>query len=637
MRKSLNKIPYLILSVTLFILISFIFVTGATTNKENNNDTKIKLVDLSYNEANSATDDVTTLTCYSSYRKYYNAEVGDDEKVTFTTVAKYSHRLYYQGITKFESEGFSKIRAFEDYFKDFYVYWYTQSGMLDKTKNNISEDRVNEIKNLYDEIVEFVYADKLDDAKTSVETLINKLYEDAVTLDNLGLYAEEIEKEDTSEKDIESGAAYYLTYNQYIKAENPNGDKTITYTIVAGQIKNLLYEGIERYKKYLSKEDEDIDYYTPFSNSYGFWYETSGFEKKTMAYISGARVTAVELQFSAMKTAARSGSSLENVQKEVDTLLEMLNTDAKKLDDLLGLSGSGSSGLTVATFVGCLTIMIREGLEAILILGAIVAYLIKTGNKKQTKFVYIGALVAIGASFLLAWLLTLFNLTGVPQEIIEGVTALIAVAVLIYVSNWMISKSESKAWTNYISSKVSTSSEKGKVFTLAFTSFLAVFREGAEVILFYQPLIASAKEMEYGWLAVFGGLGLGLVVVLAVFVVIRIFGIKIPLKPFFMATSILMAIMAVIFLGSGIWELFIDGGILANWGWPTGIISGLEWMAENEVLNFFGLYPTWWTIIPQLILLAILVLTFVLWIRKGKKENANSNSDTNNIDEDNNE
>ena len=136
--------------------------------------------------------------------------------------------------------------------------------------------------------------------------------------------------------------------------------------------------------------------------------------------------------------------------------------------------------------------------------------------------------------------------------------------------------------------------------------------------------------MNMGWLAVLGGLVLGLLVVLAVFLIIRIFGIKIPLKPFFMITSILMAAMSVIFLGSGIWELFIDGGLLGSWGWPSGIIQPLAWMSENDVLNFFGIYPTWWTIIPQIILTIITVFTFVFWLKYGtKKKNENEESKEN--------
>ena len=578
-----------------------------------------------------ASEDSDEATYYTSYRKFYAAEVKDDEDVSFITVTDYVKKLYDEGVRRFETDGFESLRVYRDYFKDFYLYWYDISGFLKETNDNIGSDHVDVVYELYNDIIDFVDRNDIESAKAKINELITYLYNDANTLNDLGIYADKAEIIDVTAQQVEAGASYYMTYNQFIKAENPNGDKTITYTEVAKQINNLLNEGLNRY---INGEDYS-SYYKPFENSYGYWYETSGFEKKTMM-ISGARVTAVELQFASMKQTVRSNGSAEAIQNEIDKLMSMLNEDAKKLDDLLGLSSgsNGSSGLALATFLGCFTILVREGLEAILILGAIVAYLIKTGNKKQTKYVYIGAVVAIAASFLAAWLLTLLNLTGVPQEIIEGVTALIAVGVLIYVSNWMISKSESDAWQNYISDKVSDSSQTGKIFTLAFTSFLAVFREGAEVILFYQPLIASAKTIDHGMLAVFGGMGLGFLVVIAVFVLIRMFSIKIPLKPFFTITSIFMGLMAVVFLGSGIWELFIDGGI-----WPVGIIDSLSWMAEKEILNFFGIYPTWLTIIPQLILLAVEVVTFILWKKKSKnhQEEVAQTEATNDVAEENNE
>ena len=545
---------------------------------------------------------------YGSYAKYYKGEVEEGEKVTFATVVDYAMRLYDFGFAQYNELGYEKLQVYRSDFSDFYTYWYQQSGFYEETLNHISETRPVEIETLSNAVIDYVDNNQFSEARTKVDELKAEITIDAATLDAIPVYGKEFSKSSSGGGSAEAGADYYLTYRQYVAANNPDGSKTITYTEVTKQIHNLLKEGIRRY------EAGESDYYTPFSNSYGFWYETSGFERKTMAYISGSRVTAVELQFATMKSAVSAGKSVADVEAEVNTLIDMLTTDAKKLDDILGYNSGSSSGLTVATFVVCLTIIIREGLEAILIVGAIIAYLIKTGNKKQTKFVYIGAGVAIVASVLLAFLLSLLNLTGVPQEIIEGVTALIAVAVLIYVSNWIISKAESESWNNYISSKVSASSEKGKMFTLAFTSFLAVFREGAEVILFYQPLVAAAKTMEHGMLAVFGGLALGLLVVGIVFALIRIFSVKVPLKPFFTITSVFMAVMAVIFLGQGIWELFIDGGI-----WPVGIIKELSWMAENEVLNFFGIYPTWLTIIPQIILTIVFVITFIIWIRKGQK------------------
>lgn len=422
---------------------------------------------------------------------------------------------------------------------------------------------------------------------------------------------------------------YYLSYKKFAAAENADGSRRITYNEISDQISNLLREGIRRYDAGLAR-DGDAGYYKPFTNSYGFWYETSGFEKTVMGYISGARVKEVELQFSTMKKAVNNGASVDVVKVEVDKLVSMLKEDADYLDVLFGyktVSGSsGGTGLTWATFVAVFSIILREGLEAILIVGAMIAYLIKTENKVGVRYVYTGSIFAILASVILAVILyaiTSGTSNSIPQEIVEGVTALAAVAVLVYVSNWMISKAESEVWTEYISSKVSESASKGKMLVLASTAFLAVFREGAEVILFCQQYFSRAGSMKNGYLAVFGGIVTGLAAVALIFVLIRYFGIKIPLKPFFMATSILMAIMSITFLGSGMWELFLDGGLAERFGGVfqslAVTIPSLAWMSGNDVLAFFGIYPTWITLGPQIVLLIITVITYIIALKRNNK------------------
>ena len=261
------------------------------------------------------------------------------------------------------------------------------------------------------------------------------------------------------------------------------------------------------------------------------------------------------------------------------------------------------------TFLGAFGIIVREGLEAILVIAAIIAYLTKSGNGKSLKNVYIGAVAGIAASFaaaaVLAWAKQAFVGAGLAQEVIEGITALIAVCVLFYVSNWMISKAEAASWSRYIDGKVQSSVEQGSAFALAFTAFLSVFREGAEVVLFYQPMLSEGNPGM-----VWAGFGVGCVLLVFVYLAITRLSVKLPIKVFFTATSILMAVMCVSFLGSGIKEL-AEGNVF-------DLTLRVPGVPENDVIQIFGIFPWLETLLPQLVLAIILLVTFLIAHYRGK-------------------
>ena len=263
------------------------------------------------------------------------------------------------------------------------------------------------------------------------------------------------------------------------------------------------------------------------------------------------------------------------------------------------------------TFLAAFGIIVREGLEAILIIAAIIAYLIKSGNGRALKNVYIGALLGIAASFAAAgglyYLKKVWTGAGQSQEVIEGITALIATCVLFYVSNWMISKAEAASWSRYIDGKVQSSVAMGSGFALAFTAFLSVFREGAEVVLFYQPMLSEGNA-----LMVWAGFGTGCVLLVFVYLAITKLSIKLPIKAFFTATSILMAVMCVSFLGSGIKEL-AEGNVF-------DLSLRVPGIPENDFIQIFGIYPYLETLVPQLILAIILLITFMIAHYRGKMD-----------------
>ncbi len=272
---------------------------------------------------------------------------------------------------------------------------------------------------------------------------------------------------------------------------------------------------------------------------------------------------------------------------------------------------TGNSDPRLLTFLGAFGIIVREGLEAILVIAAIIAYLTKSGNAKNLKNVYIGAIAGVVASFIaatvLAWAKKAFVGAGLAQEVIEGITALIAVCVLFYVSNWMISKAEAASWSRYIDSRVQSSVEQGSAFALAFTAFLSVFREGAEVVLFYQPMLSEGNPGM-----VWAGFGVGCVLLVFVYLAITRLSIKLPIKVFFTATSILMAVMCVSFLGSGIKEL-AEGNVF-------DLALRVPGVPENDVIQIFGIYPWLETLLPQLILAVILLVTFLIAHYRGKMD-----------------
>ena len=391
--------------------------------------------------------------------------------------------------------------------------------------------------------------------------------------------------------------------------------KYASWTEAAGAMDEILETAKEAYDTF--QADSALD---NINTAYYSVFEESGLSHKIYTELGVEAREEAEAQFAALKEKATAEShksrtfnnavkSLKSVVKEKAAAIDEKEAAVKAEEAAAVQAEAAKSDPGWVTFLGSFGIIVREGLEAILVIAAIIAYLTKSGNAKSLRNIYIGAIAGILASFAAAVILYFVKQAvagaGQGQEIIEGVTALIAVCVLFYVSNWMISKSEAAAWTNYIDGKVKSSLEQGSSFALAFTAFLSVFREGAEVVLFYQPML-SGDHPGMVW----AGFGVGCVVLVFVYLAITKLSIKLPIKVFFTATSILMAVMCVSFLGSGIKEL-AEGGVFDM----TLRVPGIP---ENDVVQLFGIYPYLETLVPQLILSIILLITFMIAHYRGK-------------------
>lgn len=333
------------------------------------------------------------------------------------------------------------------------------------------------------------------------------------------------------------------------------------------------------------------------NNAYFGFYEKHGVERAVMSYISGKRGTDTEYQFAKIKRLMTQNAPNKTVRAEIDVILKMLHEDANELD------GKKESGWSV--FLASFIIIFREGLEAILVIAAISAYLVRSNNKPMLKVVYLSSFFAVFASILAAIALhTIVGLSGANQEIMEGCAMLLATVMLFFISNWMLSKSESIAWKNYVEGKVQNAVSTGSSFALGFAAFLAVFREGAETIIFYQAMLADANEhMDMVWY----GLGVGMIVLAFVFVIIRFGTVKLPLKPFFIGTSALMYLMAIAFAGGGVKELQ-EADIIP--------VTSVDFVHSVEIL---GIYPTVETLLPQLFMV-VAVIGSIIYSTKYKKK-----------------
>ncbi|WP_103644345.1 FTR1 family iron permease [Campylobacter concisus] len=375
-------------------------------------------------------------------------------------------------------------------------------------------------------------------------------------------------------------------------------DSGVDYTKVVQSINDKIQAAITLYKNGdVKKAMGDIQ------DIYFDEFEGSGMENKVGAIDVNLK-TAIEATFGNLVALMKSGVDEKTLQESASKMSSQLAAALEKT------SGSSSPW---TLFIWALTIILREGFEALIIVAAVVAYLVKTGNAKAMgKVVYSSVGVAVILSFVMAWIMNVIfgEAAGQKRELMEGITMLVAVGLLFYVGFWLLSNAGAKKWNDYIKSHVSESISSGSSTALWWTVFLAVFREGAETVLFYQALIFGAKDSA-GYSMIAAGFVIGLIVLLIVYFLFKIFAVKIPIKPFFIFTSAIIFYMSIVFVGKGVGEL-VEGKIFI----PT-IIKGLsfpDWMRD-----WLGLQPYYESLVPQIIMVLALIIGIVIMKSKQNK------------------
>ncbi len=525
------------------------------------------------------------------------------EQQLVTAEQEYTDGNYYQAGTDFQN-----------------AHWigYDASNFSKVVNDTISAEKQTALLKEFTDLETLAYQqDQGSEIAAKVDALTADLNETAQTLDANADLADP--KEYAKQRAAQTAAERKELDAAKKNSSKGKGDRT--WSDVAAEMNEILDQAYDAAASGKGSEGSSL-----VNTAYYQYYEKLGFEKNVMNAISGSRVSQVEYQFKMTRKTMRDGGSQKEIKQLVDDLKSWLTEDAATLDGGAASSVNGFTKFITSSVGQAFLILIREGLEALLVVAAVIAYLVKSGNKRFTKYIYLGVLVGLAASGLIAVLFTfLFGGSGPIQEISEGVCALIAMCMLLWTSNWMLNKSSVEAWNRYIRNKteaaVASAQNKvesgesvsmGMVVSLAMLSFLAVFREGAETVIFYESIYSMSQDARGMWI---GGLAAA-AVLLVIFLILRFTSVKIPIGPFFLVTSILMAVLVVVFAGGGVHAL-IEGDLVEG--------HYLSFVPTND---WIGLYPYVECLIAQALAAVAVIALFVIGFAKKRKMKISEISNT---------
>ena len=328
-------------------------------------------------------------------------------------------------------------------------------------------------------------------------------------------------------------------------------------------------------------------------------FEASGMENKIGSRDAEFK-SRLEGYFTRLVGLMKANESSDKLHQQTEGLAQELQKATNMLQ--------GESQSDWQMFIYSLLIILREGLEALLIVAAIVTYLIKNNHQDKLPVIRQSVYVALVASIITAVIFQLVFTanSGENRELLEGFTMMFAVVMLFMMSYWLLSKVEAENWKRYLEGKLSTALTTGSLIGLWLTSFLAVYREGAETVLFYYALVSDAKS-AVSFLYLFAGFVIGALALVVCYFIMRYSVVKLPLKPFFMFTGSFMYLMAFVFAGKSVLEL-IEGNLFE----PT-LLSGFP------EISWLGIYPYVETLTPQIVLLIAAVFAWLYMKYQGKK------------------
>lgn len=383
----------------------------------------------------------------------------------------------------------------------------------------------------------------------------------------------------TPAETLRVGASAYqvLAYLRAHPAKIPSQDGTSPFSIATAKIR----ESFELYRQ----ENREAALQAAISAYLeGFEFAEAGLDR-----VDHDLRNRIEQDMMAYRNLIKSAAAVEIVEQKAFTL-------TKSIEEAAALSGRDKLS-AAGVFSSAFIIVSGGGLEAILVLAAIAAFLIKSGRREGLKHLHAGWIVAllIGVA---TWIAssTLAEISGAHREVTEGLTALLSAAVLLYAGYWLHSRSYASRWQSFISGQVSDALSRRTLFGIALVSFLAVYREVFETVLFMQALWIQSDAASRGGLVAGVASGCAALAVLAW--LISRYSARLPLRLFFSLSSLLLAALAVIFAGKGVAALQAAGQF------PTDAlaISGIPAL---------GIYPSVQGLALQALLVVVIVASFL--------------------------
>ncbi len=293
----------------------------------------------------------------------------------------------------------------------------------------------------------------------------------------------------------------------------------------------------------------------------------------------------LEQDFMALRNHIKSGAPVPVVENALRELEPKLRDTQSRLQ-----SNSVSSG---TDFVSSLIIVLREGIEAILVLAAMAAFLVKTGRREGLAYLHGGWITALALG-VITWFISekVISISGAQREVTEGVTALLSAVLLLYVGFWLHNKTYAARWSTFIKSQVQDAVADGTLWGIATVSFFAVYREVFETVLFYQAMWIQAEQV--GRVSIISGFAVGAALLALLAWVLSRYSVRLPLGIFFGASSVLMAALAIVFAGKGVVAMQAAGKIDAI------AVSG-------PTISSLGIYPNLQGLLLQVALLLLVI------------------------------